>query len=203
MSRGGNAHAWPEIYLDGVGWTAIDPAPHRSLEEPLPNADQTLQSMLGEMMRQQAGEPDEFLEQQRWLPTLAQILTAVLVASLTTLLAALIVKVYRRTLPAFVGGEALYRVGYRAAMDRLAEVGFRRHHGESREHFAARVRSVVPSFEAVTEQHLRWALGSRRLGEADSLRTVARELGTELGRGIPVWRRALGWVNPFSWVGVR
>lgn len=203
MIRGGNAHAWPEIYLEGVGWTAIDPAPHRSLEEPLPNADQTLQSMLGEMMRKQAGEPDEFLEQQRWLPTLAQILTSVLVASLATLLAALIVKVYRRTLPAFVGGEALYRVGYRAAMDRLAEVGFRRHHGESREHFAARVRGVVPSFEAVTEQHLRWALGSRRLGEADSLRTLTRELGTELGRGIPVWRRALGWVNPFSWVGVR
>jgi transglutaminase-like putative cysteine protease len=203
MIRGGNAHAWPEIYLEGVGWTAVDPAPHRSLEEPLPNADQTLQSMLGEMMRKQAGEPDEFLEEARLLPTLEEILRAVALALAVALLASLSVKVYRRALPAFVGSDALYRVGYRAAMDRLAEVGFRRHHGESREHFAARVRGIVPSFEAVTEQHLRWALGSRRLGQPESLRTLARELGTELGRGIPIWRRALGWLNPFSWVGVR
>jgi hypothetical protein len=102
-----------------------------------------------------------------------------------------------------VADAALYRVGYRAAADRLAEVGFRRHHGESREHFAARVRRVVPSFEAVTEQHLRWALGSRRLGGPESLRALARTLGTELGRGVPIWRRALGWLNPFSWVRVR
>ena len=202
MIRGGNAHAWPEIYLEGVGWTTIDPAPQQTLEDPLPNADQTLQSMLGEMMRRQAGEPDEFQEDRRLLPTLAQLLTALAAAAAAAALAALSVKVYRRALPAFVSGEALYRVGYRAAMDRLAEVGFRRHHGESREHFAARVRSLVPSFEVVTEQHLRWALGSRRLGEPESLRGLARELGTELGRGVPTWRRALGWLNPFSWLGV-
>ncbi len=203
MIRGGNAHAWPEIYLEGAGWIAVDPAPLRSLEEPLPNADQTLQSMLGEMMRQQAGQPDEFVEQHRWLPTFAQLMTALAIALAAALLASLIVKVYRRTLPAFVASDALYRVGYRAAMDRLAEVGFRRHHGESREHFAARVRSIAPSFEAVTEQHLRWALGSRRLGQPESLRTLARELGTELGRGIPIWRRVLGWLDPFSWLRVR
>jgi protein-glutamine gamma-glutamyltransferase len=201
MIRGGNAHAWPEIYLEGVGWTVVDPAPHQTLDEPLPNADQTLQSMLGEMMRQQAGEPDDFQEQYRF--PVALLLWGLAAIALLGLLAALTVKVYRRTLPAFVGGEALYRVEYRAAMDRLAEVGFRRHHGESREHFAARVRGAFPSFEAVTEQHLRWALGSRRLNEPDSLRGLARELGTELGRGIPTWRRALGWLNPFSWVGVR
>jgi hypothetical protein len=159
--------------------------------------------MLGEMMRKQAGEPDEYAEEHRFLPTLAQLLTALGVSVLATLLAALFVKIYRRALPAFVAGDALYRVGYRAAMDRLAEVGFRRHHGESRESFAARVCGAVPSFQAVTEQHLRWALGSRRLDGPAALRTLAQDLAGELGRSIPPWRRALGWLNPFSWVGVR
>jgi hypothetical protein len=181
----------------------VDPAPHQTLDEPLPNTDQTLQSMLGEMMRKQAGEPDPYEEERRLLPTLAQVAKAASLLLLLTLLAALVVKVYRRSVPAFTQGEGLYRVGYRAAMDRLAEVGFRRQHGESRERFAARVRGAFPSFAAVTEQHLRWALGSRRLEQPESVRVLARELQTELWRVVPPWRRALGWLNPFSWVGVR
>ena len=43
---GGDAHAWPEIYLDGVGWVVVDVHPAKNLEQSGIPPDPDLQRML-------------------------------------------------------------------------------------------------------------------------------------------------------------
>lgn len=97
MIRGLNAHAWPELYLEGLGWVVVDLAPQQSLEDPTQAADPSLQRMLGEMLRQPSealDEPDlrrrvELADLLRWI---ARVLAALLVAAYA-------VKLWRRLAP--------------------------------------------------------------------------------------------------------
>jgi transglutaminase-like putative cysteine protease len=203
LLRGANAHAWPEIYLRGLGWTVVDLSPEQTLDEPLSRPDRRLQSMLGEMMRQRTkAEEAYFAEQRGWL-TLAHLRALLLGAALATCVAAGAVKLYRRLAPHVAAPPHLYRLAYRAAMDRLADVGLHRTPGETRERFAARAAALAPAFSEVTSLHLAWALGSRRLPDPHALRELCDELRRELEQKVPAWRRLLGGVNPFSWVRVR
>jgi len=202
MLRGQNAHAWPEIYLGDVGWVVVDPAPQQSLDEPTTPPDQALQRMLGEMMRQ--SEPGESLREAlggRW--DLALIARGLALLALLLVLGAYSVKIYRQVLPQVAPQEALYRVGYRAALDQLAEVGCSRRFGETREDFARRVAARSPTFVRLSDRHLARAFGSRRPANAAELRVLAGRVRGDLGRAVPVWRRALGALDPFSWLRAR
>jgi len=200
MIRGADAHAWPEIYLEGVGWVVVDLAPERTLDEPVENPDQALQRMLGEMMRQarrpleedQLAAVFDLRRWARWAGVLALLLALV----------AALVKSYRRLAPSFAGAGQLYRVAYRAALDRLAEIGLRRRFGESRERFARRVAVTSPAFVDLTGRHLAAAFGSRREGSEVAWHQLSSELSEQLRHRVPVWRRLLGLANPFSWWGV-
>ena len=202
MIRSGDAHAWPEIFLEDVGWVVVDLAPQTTLDEPIQAPDRALQRMLGEMMRQQGDE--EWLQDQLQ----DQIDTAAIVRWLLRVLLALLliayaVKLYRALAPRFVRPGELYRVAYRAALDRLAAVGARRRFGESRERFADRHVSLSPTFAQLTEEHLKSALGSRRSRDPIELRRAGETVGRELRQRLPVWKRLLGTINPVSWMLAR
>jgi transglutaminase-like putative cysteine protease len=201
MIRGADAHAWPEVYLDGVGWVVVDLSPEQTLDEPTGAADPDLQRMLGEMMRQQWRD-EEFVEEPPPM-SLAEIGGWILRVLLALVALAYAVKLYRAQAPRFAGGRELYRVGYRAALDRLADAGWRRRFGESRERFAERTLAVSPAFAALTEEHLRGALGGRRRANAAGLRLLSGEVGRELRQRVPAWRRLLGLVNPLTWMMAR
>lgn len=114
MIRSGDAHAWPEIYLEDIGWVVVDLSPQQTLDEPNSAADPDLQRMLGEMMRQEMSEQEDFQQQVEppWsLADLARYLAAILLALLVVAYA---VKLYRAQAPRFVRPGQLYRVGYRA-----------------------------------------------------------------------------------------
>ena len=202
MIRSGDAHAWPEIYLEDVGWVVVDLAPQTTLDEPMQAPDRALQRMLGEMMRQEGDE--EWLEDQLKnridFAALGLWLLRILVALLALAYA---VKVYRALAPRFVRSGELYRVAYRAALDRLAGAGLRRRYGESRERFADRGAVLAPSFVPLTEEHLKTALGSRRLAGDDALRRGLDAVGRELRQRLPAWRRLLATINPVSWLLAR
>ncbi len=202
MIRSGDAHAWPEIYLEDVGWVVVDLAPETTLDEPMQAPDQALQRMLGQMMREEGDE--EWLEDQ----LKDRIDFAALGLWLLKILAALValayaVKLYRALVPRFARPGELYRVAYRAALDRLAGVGLRRRYGESRERFADRGAALAPSFVPLTEEHLKTALGSRRLAGAGALRQRLDAVARELRQRLPVWRRLLATLNPVSWMLAR
>ncbi len=201
LLRAGNAHAWPEIYLDGVGWTVVDIAPRRVLDGGLSPADLALQRMLGEMLRDQLGEAgsEPPIAATARARELARSLAWGAVAALALCLA---IKLWRRAAPRFARG-ALPRVAYRAELDRLAERGFRRRRGETRERFAARLGAHGGAFRELTLEHLRAALGPGARRDPPALRTLAASARRELRGFAPWWRRAVGALDPVSWLLVR
>lgn len=203
LIRGQDAHAWPEVYLRGVGWVVVDLTPEQVLDAPSTAPDAALQRILGEMMRQSPEQQAwQDANRQHW-PRLAEVLRALGWALAAVLLLAYGVKLYRRLVPLLARRAQLYRLSYRTALDRLAEVGVRRGHGESRESFARRGAVLAPSFAPLTGEHLGWALGSRRSAPPEQVGRLAAEVGAELRRSVPGWRRLLGWLHPFSWLQAR
>ncbi len=211
--RGGDAHAWPELFVRGHGWIVLDVAAERNLDPPGTPPDEDLQRILGEMARQLPPEPDAPPAQERPRPNphygrkvgfgLLGLLGAVLVGMY-------LVKLWRRLAPALAGARALPRVAYRAALDRLAEAGLSREYGESREAFAARVKAVAPSFAAMTDLHVSAGLGDPKRDVAateayskEKWRELARAFAKELPANTKRWRRILGLLHPGQWLDAR
>jgi transglutaminase-like putative cysteine protease len=226
MIRAADAHAWPELYLEGVGWVVIDITPHETLDETPPPVDDDLQRLLGEMARQMPPDPKSTEVKAQPKPDykgMARAAGVFLGAMIAALLAmAYLAKVWRRAAPLWAGPSALPRVAYRTSLDLLAEAGFARERGESREAFAERVREKLPAFEKVTAMHLAGQMGkSKKGGPAAGERAAEPLLGEGLGerdrpawraslaalRGdlgkVPLWRRMLGWINPLSFLKSR
>lgn len=200
MVRGGDAHAWPELYLEGVGWVVVDLAPEQTLDEPAGPPDQTLQRMLGEMMREDFQEMD-MSDEAAFSWSFLKLIGLILLFG--ALAVGYGVKFYRALAPFFGGPKQLYRSAYRASLDRLAEVGVRRRFGESRESFSQRATQMAPSFSQLTEHHLQQALGSQEKSPPRSLQELMIRVQDEIGGRVPLWRRLAGFLNPYSWLMAR
>ena len=207
LIRGGNAHAWPEIYLEGIGWVVVDLTPEQSLDEAQPAPDPRLQQILGEMMRQQSEEDplsDLAHEPFDWRE-LGRRALGLLVALLAL---AYGIKAYRLWVPKLVSEAKLPRVGYRATLDRLSEVGLRRRMGESREAFARRAGRLSEGMIPLTDLHLAEAFGSRDAAQrlpslAEEVRRMSDEVARQIRIQVPGWRRWLGRLDPLSWLWVK
>ena len=216
LVRSGEAHAWPEIYLEGVGWIVLDIAAHENLDPPGPPSDDDLQRLLGEMAREQPPDPADEARQeedrQRTPP--ASVIGWSLLILFSLALAAILlvlygVKLWRRVAPAFVGRAKLPRVAYRLALDRLAEVGLSRELGETREQFAKRVAPTAPSFEKATEMVLAAKLGapapveSRAEHDPAQWKEVTKGIRLEVAQHTKWWRRMLGLLHPVAFLDAR
>jgi hypothetical protein len=148
--------------------------------------------------------PDAMQEAaRRVLHRLLAALRAAVPLCVAMLLVLYAIKAWRRHVPAFARGPALPRVSYRAALDRLAEVGLSRRYGETREAFAARAGAVAPSLGRLTVVHAGAALGSQRpLGPPDTV-GLADDVRREVAERVPTWRAILGLLDPLSWVRTR
>jgi transglutaminase-like putative cysteine protease len=213
LVRAKEAHAWPEIYLDGVGWIPLDITPARSLEPPEAPPDQGLQSMLGDMARQENGHPEQDTRPEVRGPgrDLRHLLTRLGRETLAALPMALALwalvgyagKLYRRFLPFWCPSDRLPLLAYRAALDRLAEAGLVRGYGQTREEFARAVAEVCPALVPLTALHQDHALGKGRPLPREEVLGLYQAVSRQLARKVPLGRRLAGALQPFSWWRVR
>ncbi len=206
---GNQAHAWPEIYLDGVGWVTFDIYPERSDEPPQQIIDQDLANMLGEIARDDPSGGRASNPNRTPFPW-SSILWGLLALAGAAIALAYVVKVFRRLAPAFAGPATLHKASLRAATDALADVGLVRDYGESRERFARRMANLSPSLSELTMQHLRAALGApiQAFGpEGDAaharVRALHRQVKAELRKNLAWHQRLLAALNPIGWFRAR
>ena len=200
---GNMAHAWPEIYLDGVGWISFDVYPEQSDEPPQQIVDQNLESMLGEIARKdptggRADDPDA----NPFPFVLILVILACCVAAFVTGLYG--IKVFRRLAPSLLRDRERHRWALRATLDAFADIGVVRQRGETREDFARRLGAVTPSLGALTMANLRAALGrSGTAAPGSEVRALYRQVRAEYRKQIPLHRRLAGALNPIGWLLVR
>ncbi len=189
---GNDAHAWPELYLDGVGWVTFDVYPEHSDEPPAAPIDGDLESMLGELARKdktggKAGDPNTRLVIP-WLLMLGSL------ASFAggALIAAYAMKLGRRM------RRSSHRLVYRGLLDRLSDLGLGRETGETREKHAARIAEIAPSFVPLTNSHLRTALGNHEEPLPRVIELAAKTRG-ELRHNTSLLRRLRAAIHPLGW----
>ncbi|MBT8146074.1 MAG: transglutaminase-like domain-containing protein, partial [Gammaproteobacteria bacterium] len=201
-----HGHAWPEVYFKDYGWVIIDPAPQQTLVDMSTDPQNSLQQMLGDMLRNETSF-NEYLGSQQgsgipWQVMLNGIYSLVGIA----LIWGYAVKFYRLRIPQHGSQGNLNKVGYRAILDQLSALGYRRKRGESRESFAARMAAITPSFDRATQQHLACALGGQswqRDAQDFNWNSTSKEISTQLHNKIPRWKKLLGVLNPYSWLTTR
>ncbi|MEC7983654.1 MAG: transglutaminase-like domain-containing protein [Myxococcota bacterium] len=189
-----DAHAWPELYMEGVGWVPFDIAPAENLDQGAQSIDEQLRDSLMELAREQ--EHSEFRRPIDWTLLWKKIKPIILYGLGVVLFLVFglhyAVKIYRRTrfywspLPHFY---------YVSALDTLSEQGWRRNSGESPEGFARRID--LPAFQVITQAHVANALG-RDVVDASGLVKPQTELSSQLSSKVSFGRRILGLLNPFS-----
>lgn len=213
LIRGGDAHAWPELYLEGIGWVVLDISARQNLDPPGQPMDDDLLDKLGELARD-IPEPGEMEDERDAEPNADRRDFRREIALFTSALLLLLflggwgTKLWRRASPRWAAAGALPRVAYRRALDRLTEHGIRRRYGESREAFARRLAATTPAFTEMTAMHVAAHLRNpasqaKDAGARARWKELDRSLRAQLRGAAPWWRRALGWLNPLSFLGAR
>lgn len=202
LIKSGDAHAWAEIYLDGIGWIPIEVTPEKTDVEPSPFQEKDLQQLLGEMARKEGRTERAAYNGPKLGELLEKVWAAVPYVVLALILIAYAIKLWRLLVPAVASEKNRARLAYRAALDRCSAAGHVRRRGEPPERFAQRIADVAPSLDPLTGVHVGTALGSRAplaAGKGRSAPSLSSDVGREVRQSTPWWRWLLGGLNPIAW----
>ncbi|MBN9419297.1 hypothetical protein ABS71_21805 [bacterium SCN 62-11] len=210
LIRNSDAHSWPEIYLQGVGWLDLDIAPKKNLEPEKEQVDNNLQQMMGDMARKDKKDrrPEDDRPPLDLHKMAVLFLKVVVYGSAGSVLVGwavlLLWKVWRRRAPFWTPGPAQARVAYICVLDRLAEQGTVRRRDESCEEFARRLGEELPALLPLVRVHLRLRLGPPGAQPDREVLPLLKECLSQLRRRTVVgWRRYWGWLDPISPLKVR
>jgi protein-glutamine gamma-glutamyltransferase len=207
MVLSSRAHAWPEVWIDGLGWYPMDVAPQTYLDPPIPPPDYDLQSMLAEMAREE-GEEYEQIREINFRDLINAFLSAVW-AFMPKLVFALLflcygLKAERRWGYIFENGEKKVHAYFKSALDKAYDAGFYRQRGQGRLSFAEQNMKELPSLAPLTRSHLELVFGKEgRTPDLPQVTENYKKLHRELAESVPLWRRVLGALNPVSWIFTR
>lgn len=206
--KSSDGHAWPELYIEGLGWMVLDIGAKRNEDPQGQPQDEDERDRLGQMAREQPPDPQQPPNppRQQQSNRMAQAARAAarafpwLVLALLALLYG--VKIWRRIVPLWTKGRELPRVGLRAALDVLAEAGITRAYGETREAFARRWSEALPTLTVLSAHAERMKFGgaSETVADASEVRDALGALKRDVAAVKPWWRRWLGLLHPASWL---
>ena len=197
-----HGHAWPEVYFKDIGWVIIDPAAQQTLVDMTTDPQDSLQQLLGDMLRDN-GSFEDFLEsQQSSFVDLELVKNIIQILIIGLIIGSYMTKAYRIMIPSLIKGNKPHRLSYRAILDRLSAIGVHRQFGESRERFASRASDVAPSIIELTESHLSFALGDSHAAKSRHCdwQKLNKMIQQEIISNTKPRRRLIGFVNPFSWL---
>ena len=192
-----DAHSWPELYIEELGWVILDVAPQTVLDEMGEGPDLEMLDALEELAR---AEPDsQFRKAINWSQLWDMYKGLFFNGAMTIILLVLsglgYHKYRRRTRYQTVTDP--YWV-YISALDALSEQGWQRKHGESPEAFAKRLSSDFPNLTPIVWAQIESRFGSQQIDtDIDRLREHRRQLSTDIIKHTTNWR-IVGWLNPFS-----
>ena len=197
-----HGHAWPEVYFKDIGWVIIDPAAQQTLVDMTTDPQDSLQQLLGDMLRDNGSFEDFLKSQQTSFIDLELVKNIIQILIIGLIIGAYITKAYRIMIPSLIKGNKPHRLSYRAILDRLSAIGVHRRFGESRERFASRASDVAPSIIELTESHLSCALGDSRADKSRNCdwQKLNKMIQQEIISNTKPRRRLIGFVNPFSWL---
>ena len=192
-----DAHSWPEVYIEELGWVVVDIAPETMLD---PTGDPPDLEMLDALEELARAAPDSQFRKpidwgalwRAWRPTV----TAILIGIISLFLLGLCGRKMKRRLNIYISPSPYWL--YIAAIDSLSENGEIRQYGESREAFARRLSGDYPSFVEITWVQLEAVLGGESAISPQKQQQLLRSLSAELRQKKSIWRRVLGLINPFS-----
>ena len=199
---GDTAHAWPEIHLEGIGWIPFDIFPERSDEPPTELVQQSLESIFGELARDDvinsAISTQAHTQWREYLARLVRLISLSLSGAVLLLYLGLTIR--RRYLSRT---NASIRQRFRCALDTLSGLGYRRRSHETREAFAQRLELICPSLISLTHRFQADAYGSRTEKTGLGYSVLFEQVIHELKSHIPVYQRIFGVFNLVGWLKTR
>jgi hypothetical protein len=216
LLRSAEAHAWPEIYVSGVGWISYDISPQRNLDRSAQPPDPNQRRLYANLARQMEAPPlpkdlkdPKAKQTARVFPwqslgnAIRQLLYVFFWGAFYVLALLLIglylFKFYRRLAYLLYRGK-LKRLTlfYRALEDRLSELAIYRQPGEPLEQFAQRVEHIIPDLYLLIDCINAIKLGSQ-LPHTLDLSELISNIKHQISAYFPWYRRLLQWPRPLAW----
>lgn len=193
------AHAWPEIYVDGIGWVSFDIAPENGDVEPRPFVDQDLESLFGELARDdKSGGRSAVPKSEAFQIPWRGMGLGVACVLLILLVLAYLVKGYRILSACFVSKTSRLHFVTRSALDVRAMLGQRRARGETLESFALRQDSAC--LQRLFLLHAQAKMGSAEAVSMEEAQELRRQAAAQAFGSARWWVIVLGILNPITWV---
>ncbi|MGE0496141.1 MAG: transglutaminase family protein, partial [Vulcanimicrobiota bacterium] len=198
LLRDREAHAWPEVYFEGLGWVILDISPENSTVPMMSQPDPDLAKLLGELARDEDetvdDNPQKSLREllREWAELVAVVAGWGCLLGLVGLYAG---KLYRRLAPRYCSDAKAPQLYYRAALDGMAEAGLWRGYGQGRLNFAEQHCQTIPALGELTILQQQQALGGpnhQPTVRGADIHKLYAQFGRQLAHTGPRWRRLLG-----------
>ncbi|MBQ1925828.1 MAG: hypothetical protein II180_06910 [Proteobacteria bacterium] len=199
LIQGNLAHAWPEIHVDGIGWVTFDIFPENGDEPPRSFIDQSLESLFGELARndKSGGRSEEARDSSFEIPWRGIGYT------LLGLLFAAFLALYLRKFIILVRARQCHhpdqiKLAMRGSSYFWAMYGHPWRPYLTLDAFARQKVGEESATARLVELASAAKFGAKLSdSDAETARQLYLETRREAASKTAVWRRILGWLNPF------
>jgi protein-glutamine gamma-glutamyltransferase len=202
----GDRHAWPEIYVRGIGWTVIDVTPSQAENEQVLVPDEKLlEELMGKLdpVEELLTEPSSVSNQSETISTITKIINkqSFIFALITALVIFIGIKLWLRFgwYTAQSDKEKAMRA-YLSICSLLADLGVYRHYGETRVEFADRVKSLfeIDSKQLTSYNDKCMYCPDINFAKLSDINNALLQFDTSFNHKRPKWKRILAFFSPLS-----